>query len=283
MTGDQHPTPSPTALVRLVGLVALLVSAAGVLLAAGAALPAPPSHPSTALAWWRAHEPVLAVVSLVRVGALVVVAHLGATTTLGALAAVVRSRRLARWAQRLSPRSWAAVLRPLVVVAGVTVAPVASAGASPTVAVSVTADPDPTPFELRLSPSAAVAGWEMVLLGPSPATDPSGATAAATPGSDAGTTGPPSVDLAAPTVEISSPDAVPPEAGAADITRLAAPGDSLWSLSADRLAEVAGRPVTAGEVAPYWRDVIAANAATIPDPGLVFVGQAVRLPAPQLP
>jgi len=266
-------------------LSTVLAVMAVVLHAAGAALPAPP-HPADAVSWWRSHDPLLAVASLTRVLALVVVGHLAATTALSAVALAIRSPQLAAWAQRLSPRRWAAVLRPLVVVAGVAVAPATSAGATPAGAVSVTADPDPAPLELRLVPSPGSSTWVMALLDPVAESRPNGdAAASPTPAP----TGAPAAAITTESTLTADPGA--PGASATDdtettgggITRRAAPGDSLWSLSADRLAEVAGRAVTPGEVAPYWRDVIAANAATIADPGLVFVGQAVRLPAPQLP
>jgi hypothetical protein len=55
-------------------------------------------------------------------------------------------------------------------------------------------------------------------------------------------------------------------------------GDSLWSAAAAHLSDVTGRQdLTDSEIAVYWRAVLDAN--PLPNPNLLFVGQAIVLPA----
>jgi len=55
------------------------------------------------------------------------------------------------------------------------------------------------------------------------------------------------------------------------------PGDTLWDLSHDRL-ETAGAPHDDSNVVVYLDDVIAANAAVVIDPDVIYAGQTVELP-----
>ena len=58
-------------------------------------------------------------------------------------------------------------------------------------------------------------------------------------------------------------------------------GDSLWSVSEDRLEEDLGRDAADPEIAPYWREVVDANLDRFVQPGdpnLVHVGQVLDLP-----
>jgi nucleoid-associated protein YgaU len=62
-----------------------------------------------------------------------------------------------------------------------------------------------------------------------------------------------------------------------------APGDNLWTIARDRLAEVTGRPAAElgeREVARYWLQVVDANRATLRsgDPDLIFPGETIKLP-----
>ena len=59
------------------------------------------------------------------------------------------------------------------------------------------------------------------------------------------------------------------------------PGDHLWSISQTRLELVRRSRVSASEVSPYWRAVIAANRASLRsgDPDLIFPGEVITLPA----
>lgn len=58
-------------------------------------------------------------------------------------------------------------------------------------------------------------------------------------------------------------------------------GDSVWSVSEDRLEEDLGRDAADPEIAPYWREVVDANRdrfVQLGDPNLVHVGQVLVLP-----
>jgi DNA-binding SARP family transcriptional activator len=60
------------------------------------------------------------------------------------------------------------------------------------------------------------------------------------------------------------------------------PGDHFWGLAERQLEEAWGRPVTAEEIAPYWRSLVAANQAQVSsgDPNLIFPGEHFETPAP---
>jgi nucleoid-associated protein YgaU len=80
------------------------------------------------------------------------------------------------------------------------------------------------------------------------------------------------------------PQAPPGEAGLHRV----APGDNLWTIARDRLAEVTGRPAAElgeREVARYWLEVVDANRATLRsgDPDLIFPGETIKLPPPTRP
>lgn len=59
------------------------------------------------------------------------------------------------------------------------------------------------------------------------------------------------------------------------------PGDNLWDMSEDRLADDLDREPTDSETAPYWRDVMTANHDRLVDPAnpsLIHPGQVLVLP-----
>jgi hypothetical protein len=77
--------------------------------------------------------------------------------------------------------------------------------------------------------------------------------------------------------EPASPDPEPvPDPVVAAARHTVAPGDNLWTIAAAHL-RAHGSP---DDVAPYWRQVIAANQATLRsgDPNLIFPGEIVTLP-----
>jgi nucleoid-associated protein YgaU len=57
-------------------------------------------------------------------------------------------------------------------------------------------------------------------------------------------------------------------------------GESFWSIAAEVLADRWGRPPTDGEVTPYWRALVEANADRLVtgDPDLLYAGQVLVLP-----
>jgi LysM repeat protein len=59
------------------------------------------------------------------------------------------------------------------------------------------------------------------------------------------------------------------------------PGDSLWSIAEAHVSDHLGRSATDAETAPYWFDLVRANARNLPHPGdadVIYPGQAVELP-----
>jgi hypothetical protein len=61
------------------------------------------------------------------------------------------------------------------------------------------------------------------------------------------------------------------------------PGDSLWSVAAEVLADAWGRPVSHREIDPYWRAVVERNRPRLidaADPDLLHPGQVLELPPP---
>jgi nucleoid-associated protein YgaU len=60
------------------------------------------------------------------------------------------------------------------------------------------------------------------------------------------------------------------------------PGESFWSIAVEVLADRWGRIPTDGEVGPYWRALVEANADRLVtgDPDLLYAGQVLVLPAP---
>lgn len=57
-------------------------------------------------------------------------------------------------------------------------------------------------------------------------------------------------------------------------------GDSLWTIAHDTLTSAWSRPPSTDEVARYWREVVAGNAASLRsgDPDLIHPGEVVHLP-----
>ncbi|MEO6989599.1 MAG: LysM peptidoglycan-binding domain-containing protein [Aquihabitans sp.] len=58
---------------------------------------------------------------------------------------------------------------------------------------------------------------------------------------------------------------------------LVQPGDHLWAIAETHLANHLGRPATDAEVAPYWRQLIAAN-PQVANPDLIYPGQSIHVP-----
>jgi hypothetical protein len=59
-------------------------------------------------------------------------------------------------------------------------------------------------------------------------------------------------------------------------------GESFWSIAAEHLADVNGRPVNEREVGSYWRRVVELNRSRLVNPDdadLLFTGQEIELPA----
>jgi hypothetical protein len=94
-------------------------------------------------------------------------------------------------------------------------------------------------------------------------------------------------DGAAPTSGTAPPEAPPAPTPPAADTWTIAPGENLWFVARDTLADEWARPPTATEVLSYWKSLIDQNRDRLPDPGnpdLVFTGTVLELPeAPPSP
>lgn len=63
--------------------------------------------------------------------------------------------------------------------------------------------------------------------------------------------------------------------------RVLAPGDHLWAVAEEKVADLLQRPGTDDEISTYWLRLVQLNRAELADPDnpdLVFPGQAIRLP-----
>jgi len=74
-----------------------------------------------------------------------------------------------------------------------------------------------------------------------------------------------------------APESRPPES---ESRHTVASGDNLWTIAAAHLRASSDHPPATGEVADYWRRVVAANESTLRsgDPNLIFPGEIVTLP-----
>lgn|SRR5437763_1047548 len=240
--------------ILLVGWVALLVGAIGVLHVIGRGpLAAPPVTRPSALATWLDERSSAALAfGAVRLATMGLAWYLLATTLAGLLARIAGSTRWSEAADFISPRL---VRRLLQGAAGMTVAATvtstqAVAWAAP---VAPPTAPSPVPIMRRL-----------------PAGPPSTSTSAST--------------LAPPPVgapPVSAPLAPVPTGSPPSRTWVVRSGDNLWSVAEATLARAWGRSPSDAEVDDYWRRLIAANQARLAhrdDPDLVFPGQVFQLP-----
>lgn len=89
-----------------------------------------------------------------------------------------------------------------------------------------------------------------------------------------------------PVMHLLPPEVLPsppatPVAPTAPASRTVAFGDHFWRLAATSLEASLGRVPTAGEIAPYWLRLIAANRDRLVrrgDPDLIFAGQEMTMP-----
>jgi hypothetical protein len=243
-------------------LVAVIVgfSALGVGRLAGPALTAP----STWGGWAAGRDPVIGVTAVLRVVVVGIAWYLLVVTVVGALARATRSVRMVRWADALALPP---VRRVLSSSLGLTTALVTAAG--PAVALPppglVPPRPSDPPVMAPLDLPAAPA--------PTPEATPA-PTLTATPEETPEATPDPVPE--ATTAPL--PAAPAPGAPAEHVTR---PGDHFWRIAAAQVSAAVGRPATDAEIAPYWRQLVAANRDRLADPAnpdLVFPGQQFVLP-----
>lgn len=244
-----RPAARALALEAVVGVIAIALWSAGRL------LPAPSlTSWSVATRWYTSVDPEVAVASLVRVGALGVAVWLFVATAAQLLAGVGAPVAV-RWAADLiAPRSLQRFVHGL---AGFSL----SAGLAVAVPSAGTPSADPAGEAVLHLVSEAPPGTATLRLAPplAPPATPVPITPATPPGPPA-----------------------PPDVSVAD-TLVVEPGDSLWSIAEEALADAAdGRPDDA-TVERYWRRLIEANRQALVDPGnpdLIYPGQSLLLPAP---
>ena len=205
--------------------------------------PPPWSDPAALLPWVDAHGPAVAAFALVRQAAILVALYLLAVIALGW---VVRVLRLAR-AQRVLDRVTAPAIRRLV-------AHAASAGlASAVVLAAAPAGAAP--------PQPGVAVIHLL-------DDPTPTTSAPSPPE-------------APVAPAGTASVRPLDAPARDETWTVAPGDSFWHVARSHLEDLTGVAPTDAEITRYWRTLIEANRAGLPDPlnpDLLFASAVLVLP-----
>lgn len=228
---------------RLVGLVALLVSLA-VLVASGAALPAPVWR---ALGAWVEHVgPVVAAVSLVRVAALLATGLLLALRAAGAAAEAAGAVRLAVAIDRALPRR---MRRLLGGVAGV--------GVAGSALLAVGSGPAPSAADSAAAPTATATMSQL----------------------DTATLRVEEPEATMQVIEdVPSPAPSTPPAASPD-EWVVEPGDSFWSIAEDVVADRLGRPGSEPEVAAYWGRLVEANRSSLAsgDPDLIYPGERMLL------
>jgi hypothetical protein len=249
------------------GWLLLLAGVAASMAALGrGALAGPPLlAPGDWPAWAADRGPAAASVAVVRVVVLAVAGWLLVVTVVSLLVGAVRPGRLSDLVDLLSVPLVRRVVHGALGVglAGATAAGVGGLGGRPV----------PVPV-----PPAAVASAP-----PAPTSSPGRAADVllTTPTTTATTT-----TTAALPPEPVTPPATGPAPPAEPRTWRVAPGDHLWSIAEDVLGEALGRPVDDGEVAGYWRRLVAANRERLADPAnpdLLFAGDLLVVPDPPVP
>ena len=228
-------------MVSLLGLVVC------VLWLAGRALGTPPARSwGAASSWYELVGPSVALMAVVRVGALAVAVWLFVAATLELFAAVLPRPSIQRLAGLIAPRTVHRLMQGLAglsLTAGLAVpAPGAATLDSPGAGVAVVRLVEEPP------PEAGTATMHVV-------TDPTlPASAAATP----------------PTHAVAVADAVSVETG-----------DSLWSIAQGALVDAGDASPSDAAVTSYWRRVIEANLSVLVEPtnpDLIYPGQIITLP-----
>lgn len=240
----------------LLGWTASLAAGLAALHAVGGPLAPPPlSDPGGLGPWLAARRPEEAAFAGVRLAALALGWYLAAATAAGVLARASGAAALVRATDAVSVALVRRVVHGAVglsLLAGATVA-----------------SPPPALAHDGAAAGATVEGTGLAPGGAAPSPPPTMRLLPSTgPGQE-----PPA-----------PPD--PPPAAGADRPWTVRPGDHLWGMAEQALAEAWGRPPTDAEVDPYWRAVVEANRARLRDPAnpdLVFPGQVLIRPAPPGP
>ena len=264
-----------------------MVAAAAALLLdlSGGGLPAPPlTQPDRLDDWWNAQGTALATLSVVRVAGLALCCYLMLISVLAVLAAITRWRWMAVFTW------WVATpaLRRMLIGGSMAVALSAPSGAAASPApysvtdIGASAAAEPQRFTVGPDTPAAPAEYSVVDVGPARAWAAEPYTAR---------------DIGSAAAFIPAPDTAQARNAPADInptpetptehlpaehpgnTWMVMPGDNLWAIAADVVAERTG-DTDPRSVLDYWLRLIDANSETLGDnPDLIFPGQIIHLPS----
>ena len=256
---NAHPKGqiSETISVRSATRLGTIALAAGAILFA-MPLDAGPSQLGELFVWWEQVGTPQATVSLLRASALLLASWLFFVSLIGAAGAACRSATTARLAWRLTPRS----IRRLIAVS------VVLSVATPGLANAAESTELPAPILVDLGPAEASASEdadppELIDLGPVVASPRPWHLDAIQPTSP--------LPEAAIATFLQSPSAE-------SETWQVAPGDHLWSIAEEILAEGGASP-SESDVEHYWRRLIDANREAIGlNPDLIHPGILLTLP-----
>ncbi len=224
------------------------------------------------LGWLERTQPIDAIAGVLRLAGLAIAYYVLITTVAYLLAIASGNHGIVRW------------IRPLTIPA---LRPVADRLIAGTIAVSALATPllASSDIESTTAPAAVSALGADVSDSYVPPmyrmTEPHEVTRPVGDGSPAfvgrPTTPPPDPpeNTPEPAPEAEAP---PPKVRASTV--VVEEGDHLWSLAADVVAAELGRPPADHEIAPYWRQVVEHNRASIRsgDPDVIYPGEVIELP-----
>jgi len=250
-------------------VVSLTVAVALWLLGRGT-LSTPPVGSWTDLQRWLGdRSTAVAAISAVRAVAVVTAGYLGGISGLTIAAKFVSSEPLDRLARGLLPRS----IRPLIGLA-------VGAGVV-TAAASMTVPRDRAPARVATVTLAAPSDATATMYVVSESVVPTSITAS-TVASTTVTT--PTITAATIPVIVAQPIPAPAptaEVAVAAHTWTIAPGEHLWAVASETLADAWHRAPSESEVVPYWRELIEINRSRLIDsnnPDFVLAGQTFVLP-----
>jgi hypothetical protein len=233
----------------------------------GSLSPPPLTSFADLVAWFANRDPAIAMFALLRLGVVVVGWCVAALFGLAATARLLRVDWLTRVADALT---WPAVRRLSAGVAGAGLASGGGLAMAPAPAIAEPADPNPEaarPTERLIAIDAAGLPSETLV-----------ALDDAVPGDEEATmTWLPPGKAVVPT----------PSPSRSPETWVIEPGEHLWAVAEQHLAEAWGRSPSDAETAPYWRRLVERNRPRLPnpdDPDLVYPGLEIELePAPPRP
>lgn len=288
---------------RMARWIALVAAGELLLLWLGSGALAAPHlrEPGSWPGWLVARSTDVAVLALVRLGALWAGAYLLGVLAFGTVTRALRWRPLIRLGDVVTPPALRRVLdRAMGVAAASSLVVAAFTGSTRPVAAATAADSPERPSPVPAGPPITLRG----LAGPRPDRAPTTTSTipmppTATPSVE-DVAPPPPATVPVPPAPVPSPAAAPPVApeqasapSPAPVPLPAPPtaadtwtvrrGDSFWVIAHRVLADAWGRAPSARETDPYWRALVEANRSRLADadnPDLLFAGQVLAVPPP---